>query len=162
MARTQVILTRNPGAGVDVEDLVREELLSQAIGDSQVGIDGPETRLSSKAAEVLNLAVHELATNSIKFGALRERNGRVAIAWTVGTQAGQPWLRFAWIESGVRVAAVAPRREGFGSELITRRVPYELQGKGTFELKPGGIHCIIEFPLTDRESILETSMRESG
>ena len=158
MARTQVVLTRNPGVEVDLEDLVREELLSQATPESQVSVEGPQVRLPSKAAEVLNLAVHELATNSIKYGALAARNGRVVIAWRLNFRGEQPWLRFAWIESGVRVVAAAPRREGFGAELITRRIPYELGGTGAFELKPGGSHCIIEFPLADRESILETEM----
>jgi two-component sensor histidine kinase len=160
MARTQVVLTRNPGAGVDLEDLLREELLSQAAGEARVSIEGPEVRLSPKAAEVLNLAVHELATNSIKYGALAGRDGRIVVAWTVNDRGATRWLRFAWIESGVRVATAAPRREGFGSELITRRVPYELGGSGAFDLKPGGIHCIIEFPLADRESILETDMHD--
>ncbi|HEX5007282.1 MAG TPA: GAF domain-containing protein [Hyphomonadaceae bacterium] len=160
LARTQVILTRAPGAGVDLEDIVREELLSQAARDSTVSIDGPEVRLPPKAAEVLNLVVHELVTNSIKYGALSAREGRVAVAWTLNGAGSQHWLRFAWIESGVRVAAAAPRREGFGAELITQRIPYELGGRGAFELKPGGIHCVIEFPLVDGASILETGLQD--
>jgi two-component sensor histidine kinase len=159
MARAQVVLSRNPGGGVDLEDLVREELLSQLVAERQVSVDGPEVRLSPKAAEVLNLAIHELATNSIKYGSLKDTNGRIAIAWTVTQRGVDPWLRFAWIESGVRVLGTAPRREGFGSELITRRVPYELGGHATLELKPGGIHCIVEVPLVHHESILETEMR---
>ena len=89
-------------------------------------------------------------------------DGRVAIGWTLDGRGGQSWLRFAWIESGVRVVAAAPRREGFGTELLTGRVPYELGGKGSFDLKPGGIHCIVEFPLVDRESILDADLRGPG
>jgi hypothetical protein len=56
----------------------------------------------------------------------------------------------------VPVVDVVPRRQGFGSELIARRIPYELKGKGSFMLKPGGLHSRIEFPLCVGDSILQT------
>jgi two-component sensor histidine kinase len=66
-------------------------------------------------------------------------------------------LRLRWAEHGVPIAQNAPRREGFGTELISKRVAYELQGTGTLEIQPGGAVCTLDFPLTDRTSILQTN-----
>jgi two-component sensor histidine kinase len=156
LARTQVVLSRNPGKDVDLEDLLRDELLAQSADEDQIEIKGPAVRLPPKAAEVLTLALHELATNALKYGALHDGAGRVAIVWRVDSRGGERWLRLSWTETCVRVLGTAPRREGFGTELITKRVPYELSGKGVFEFQPGGMCSTIEFPLRPSESILET------
>lgn len=57
----------------------------------------------------------------------------------------------------MHVMATAPRREGFGAELIEMRVPYELQGRGALQFRSGGVRCEIEFPPSSGESILQTS-----
>ncbi|MBO1019222.1 sensor histidine kinase [Methylobacterium sp. SD274] len=82
LARTQALLTRTANAGVDLATLVREEIGGQVEHDDQYRLSGPELLLVPKAAEVLTLAVHELATNALKYGALAEPHGRVIIAWT--------------------------------------------------------------------------------
>jgi two-component sensor histidine kinase len=115
--------------------------------------------LSPKAAEVLTLAIHELATNSIKYGALAKRGGQLEIAWDLERRGGQSWLAFRWDET--RIGQVGPfKREGFGTELITRRVPYELRGTGSLEPQNDGIAARIEFPLEPGSSILETGSTE--
>src|SRR3712207_5418388 len=79
-ARTQALVTRDPEAGVDLEYLVADELLAYHAKEAdQVRISGPPIRLQPKAAETLGLAVHELATNAVKHGALRARQGRVEV-----------------------------------------------------------------------------------
>ena len=156
LARTQVLLTREPGGGVDLEMLVREELLAQASQAAQVDVEGPDVALSPKAAEILTLAVHELATNAVKYGALSAPKGMVEVRWEVTPQEGEPWLTLRWMESGVRVVATAPRREGFGSELIQDRVPYELEGQGVIEFLPGGVRATVSFPLRGGDSVLRT------
>ena len=156
LGRTQMVLTRSSRHGVDLESMVREELLAQAASDGQIEVGGPEIRLSAKAAEVLTLAVHELATNAIKYGALSESSGRIAVQWSSHEEDGEQWLRLLWTESGVRVATAAPRREGMGTELVTARVPYELGGRGSLDLRPGGVRAEIAFPLRLGESILQT------
>jgi two-component sensor histidine kinase len=155
LARTQVVLTRSPGGLVDLEDMLRDELLAQAINEGQVQIEGPVVRLPPKAAEVLTLALHELVTNAIKYGALRNKVGKISVVWRVDVRDKERWLRLAWVETGVRIATAAPRREGFGAELITCRVPYELAGHCLFEFRPGGLCSTIEFPLRAGQSILE-------
>ena len=113
-------------------------------------------QLSPKAAEVLTLAIHELATNSVKYGALGQDAGRLEIAWRRERQDGVEWLRSEWSETGVALQAADAGRSGFGTELITRRVPYELQGHGRIEMRPGGVHCTVDLPLIPGESILAT------
>ena len=120
-------------------------------------VGGPEVSLAPKAAEVLTLAVHELATNATKYGALGQDAGRLSVSWRQETEDGQPWLRLFWNETNVAVASAAPRRQGFGVELVTRRVPYELKGRANMELRPGGLECLIEFPLVRGESVLATT-----
>jgi len=155
LARTQALLTRTANAGVDLDTLVREEVTVQAEHGGQYVISGPVLLLAPKAAEVLTLAVHELATNALKYGALVEPNGHVTVAWRVVYEDGEPWLRFDWREntgSGV----LPPKREGFGTQLITRRVPYELKGRGSLDFNAEGVQCRLEFPLVRGDSILET------
>ena len=162
LARTQVLLTRAVDAWVDIEDLIREELLAQAADEDRISLAGPTVALGPKAAEVMSLAVHELTTNSVKYGALARATATLDIPWTVETRSGVPWLNLTWSEVGVSVAVTAPRHRGFGTELITRRIPYELKGAGILEIRPGGIYCRLEFPLRDRASILQTNADSNG
>lgn len=155
MARTQALLTRSVGRGVELEDLVRDELVAQSSGVTPQ-VSGPPVQLAPKAAEVLTLAVHELATNSVKYGALGQPGARLAVEWARERRDSVEWLRFRWSETGVRIADSEPRRRGFGTELITRRVPYELSGAGRIEIGADEVQCTIELPLVPGESILDT------
>jgi CheY-like chemotaxis protein len=114
--------------------------------------------LSPKAAEALSLAIHELATNALKHGALSAAGGRVRVRWKRVDRGGAAWVRFDWKETGAPEPPPSPdgRRKGFGSELIEARVPYELGGEGVLTIGPGGAECHIEFPLEAGDSILET------
>jgi two-component sensor histidine kinase len=149
LARTQVVVTQNPRGKAGLEDLVREELLSVGAADSpQLSIEGPEAELSGEAAESIGLVVHELTTNSIKYGALRFPDASLTIRWAVNVDhGGLPHLVFSWEEQGVPAMPVNPGREGFGTELITRALPYRLGAETSFELRPGGVRCAIDLPL---------------
>jgi two-component sensor histidine kinase len=156
LSRTQALLTRDGNAGVDVSDIVRDEIGAQAhLGEYE--IDGPKVVISPKAAEVLGLAVHELATNSLKYGALSEHGGQVSASWRVTPRDGESYLSFDWTEKSAHpLLKSAPSRRGFGTELIERRIPYELGGVGHLTIDGSGAHCHIEFPLRSGASILET------
>ena len=158
-ARTQVLLTRQAGVGVDLQTMVRDELMNQATEVGQVDIRGPDVRLSAKATEVLTLAVHELATNAIKYGALSKSAGLVRIRWDLHTDGGEQLLTFRWTESGTKIGDTTLRRKGFGTELIEQRVPYELNGSGKLEILPDGVQAVIAFPLRRGDSILQTDAR---
>jgi PAS domain S-box-containing protein len=163
LARTQALLTREVQAGVDLEGLLLDELVMQAAQPDQFKVTGAPVSLAPKAAEVLGLALHELATNSVKYGALSTGDGRVDVRWTLLEGEEGPQLSLIWSEFGVRIGS-EPRRRGFGTELITERVPYELQGSGTMDFRETGLVATIEFPLTETGSILQTddSVRGAG
>jgi len=147
LARVQAVLVRNPNAGVDLEGLVRDELLAQNADEDRVRVSGPEITLPSKPAEVMTLAIHELATNAMKYGALAQASGNLEITWSLeDTGTPRQRLELVWVETGVRVAGEAPRREGFGTNLLKRRLPYELSGSADIEFRPGGLVCRIAFP----------------
>src|SRR3546814_14799393 len=76
-----------------------------------------------KAAEVLTLAIHELATNAAKYGAIRAPAGKIAVHWRREQRDGQDWLELEWRESGGEIAQQSNRRQGFRSE--ERRVGKE-------------------------------------
>lgn len=161
MARTQVLLTRAAGAKVELAGLVWDELDAQVADQQRVKVNGPEVRLSPKAAEVLTLALHELATNSTKYGALSDPSGRLSVTWGVAPMNHDEWLQLAWDERCKQVEA-RPIRAGFGTELIEERVPYELKGEASLHITGGGVRAEIAFPLTDSTSILETGPTHGG
>jgi two-component system CheB/CheR fusion protein len=160
LARTQVLLTRSAGTGVDLEELLRGEISRGEIDGKQVEYLGPAVKLGAKSAEVLNLLIHELTTNSIKYGAFSSPTGKLVVRWRIDEREGHPWFHLTWKESGVTVAA-SPEDKGFGTELITRRVPYELRGTANLEVGPDGVLCMIDFPLQHGPSILQTDAHRS-
>lgn len=144
LARVQGVIARRLGGGVDVEELVREEFLQHAAeGEDRLLIDGPSVALNGYVAEILGLAIHELAVNSVKFGALSAQRGRLDVSWTL-----EPDGRFSlrWIEQGVPVLSAAPGRIGFGRQLIEEGLPYQLEAETRFDLAPGGLKCLIVIP----------------
>jgi two-component sensor histidine kinase len=149
LARTQGSLAAAGQAGVEFEDLVRTELMANAVPDARFLVDGPPVRLHSKGAETIALAIHELATNSLKFGALTAPNGYLAVTWAT-QRAAPPRLRVNWMESGVTIASLAPRKRGFGQELIESTLPYELNANTRLTFTPGGVQCLIDVPLDRR------------
>jgi len=153
MGRTQSTLTRSPGRSVDLAELVREELLVHAVQDDKCHVEGPEIALSPHAAEIVTLAIHELATNSVKYGALGD-TGYIRIVWTAEQRGDKPWLSLRWQETA-QLHKTKRNRKGFGRKLIEERVPYELQGEGRFTVHDTGVLAELEFPLVDAGSILD-------
>jgi two-component system, chemotaxis family, CheB/CheR fusion protein len=149
-ARTQALVTRDPDGGVDLECLVVEELLGyRAREGEQIRVAGPAVRFQPKAAETFALAVHELATNAIKYGALSKPDGRIDISWRVKDGDDPAELVFDWREKG-GPSVTAPRRKGFGSELLEKTVAFELKGRTTLTYNASGLHCTIAIPLNRR------------
>ncbi|RWM00796.1 MAG: PAS domain S-box protein [Mesorhizobium sp.] len=158
LARTQTLLTRGALEGVELDGIVRDELLAQAADAAGVSVNGPSLILMPKAAEVLTLAIHELTTNAAKYGAIGAPQGRLIVQWRRQPRQGQDWLELTWQESGVEIPPGFQMRKGFGTELITRRVPFELKGVGEMQLTETGLLCRISFPLQPSESVLQTDV----
>ncbi|HEY8615814.1 sensor histidine kinase [Phenylobacterium sp.] len=149
LARTQSVFSRTGEGAMDLEEIIREELLAVAAAEDQLEIDGPELKLKHEAAETVSLAIHELTTNALKYGALSEPNGRLKVQWRIVTTSRGPRLSLVWQESGVRALPVAPARSGFGRELIERGLPHELGATTALEFRRGGVRATIEMPLSE-------------
>ena len=143
LAATQELLTATHRAGLGLGTLVEAEL---APYDGRARIDGPELLLGPKVAQTLGLALHELATNAAKHGALSAAEGRVTIGWRITGEAGARMLRFTWREQG-GPAVAPPDRQGFGRMLVERVVPRELNGRGRLEFAAAGVSWELEAPL---------------
>jgi PAS domain S-box-containing protein len=155
LARVQSLLSgRGKGRRVAFDTLLREEIAAHVPLDadgrgSQVAIEGPSgVWLYSSTVQTLALAVHELMTNAVKYGAFSTPDGRLDVTWHVKeTPAGKRRLRIEWRESGVRNMpdpAAPARGSGYGRELIERALPYQLRAETTYVLGKDGVHCSIE------------------
>lgn len=150
LSRNQVMATQSPQGGLDLENLVRDELLSVGMGDgTTLSIEGPEVRLMPRAAESIGLAIHELTTNAVKFGALRTPGATLSVQWALEGAGAARQLAFAWVERGVPAVPVAPERSGFGRELIEEALPYRLGAETRLEFRGGGVTCRIVLPLPE-------------
>lgn len=154
MARTQAMLTRAPGRDIDLASIIEDEMLAQGADSRGLRLRGPGIALSPKVAEVMTLAVHELATNSVKYGALGPDGGQLSVEWKLRRKNGEAQLHFAWEERGI--TPPAERHPGFGTELITRKIPFELDGAARMDIGPDGICVTLAFPLSSGASVFAT------
>jgi two-component sensor histidine kinase len=132
-------------AGMDLESLVLDELLVHSVHRTGILVGGPSVRLNAKSAELMSLVIHELATNSIKFGALSQQRSGLRVVWWF-TDVSASRLHFEWAESGVRMAPGTPHKRGFGSQVVQRLIARELDGEGNMLFLSEGVLCAIEFP----------------
>lgn len=155
LARVQGLLSRlSEGERVTFGALIRAELAALGALDAdgrgtQVTLDGPaDVRLRSAAVQTFALALHELATNAVKHGALSRPEGRLQVHWDLEQgEHGERRLRVEWEEAGVDVPAPAAR-SGYGRELIERALPYQLGAETRYELGPDGVRCTIVMPVS--------------
>jgi PAS domain S-box-containing protein len=152
-SRVQVALSRDPLAGFDLAELVADELRACVAREGeQFSLRGPRVRLQPKVAESIGLAVHELATNAVKHGALAVAGGHVEVSWRRETRQEAEWLSLDWSESGMAGRRVAQAREGFGTVLLLRTLPYDLGATVERTFSPRGFRCNISFPLAANAS----------
>ena len=151
LARTQMIVTQSSSGHVDLQNLIRDELLSVAVSDGPaLAIEGPDVTLPPKTAESIGLALHELTTNAVKYGALSIPGAKLDIRWTVNrSDDGGRRLDLRWTEQGVSMVPLRQTREGFGRELIEDALPYRLGAKTRLEFTGGGVRCAISVPLPE-------------
>jgi PAS domain S-box-containing protein len=140
LARVQSLVAH--ASEIGLRELVISEVMAHADeANERIRIDGPPIALTDKTAETLALALHELSTNAIKYGALANPAGALEIKWSA--QSGP--LVLEWRESGFQVAPAGPRR-GYGRELIEVALPFALGARTRFDLGENGVHCLIELP----------------
>ena len=146
LASSHDILVRESWYGASIDELIRSQLsMYLDRGGEQVFIEGPAVTLKPEAAQGLGLALHELAVNAAKFGALSVPEGRVSITWERREHGGMPALTLDWREeAGPRVK---PRRKrGFGSMVIERNLAHALDAEVALAFDPEGVRCHVVIP----------------
>ena len=153
LARVQGLLSRmSEHDRVTFDEMIDAELAAMDGSANRVALHGPTgVRLRSSTVQTLAMALHELATNAVKYGALGQPAGRLHIQWSFepsGAQ-GEPWLHIDWRETGVAMPPVGsePQGTGQGRELIERSLPYQLSAQTSYLLRPDGVQCIISIPV---------------
>lgn len=144
LSATHDLLTRSDWGTTPVAQVLQAELRPYANeADHVVDMAGPDVQLAPNDALSLGLAVHELATNAAKYGALSQAGGKVTIHWTLLTP---DLTRVEWIESG-GPPVPAKRGRGFGTDLIERVVAQELHNRVQLEFPPTGVTCVLLIPV---------------
>jgi two-component system, chemotaxis family, CheB/CheR fusion protein len=140
LAHAHTLLARSRWAGADLRDLVVEELSPYLRNDDpRALIDGERLILEQNAAQSMAVALHELATNAVKYGALSVPEGRIRVEWRCPARGR---LLFRWTETGgPRVGP--PKRQGFGTRVMERMINGQLNGDMRFEWRDEGIVCEI-------------------
>lgn len=148
LARVQGLLSSlDENDAVHFDELVKSAL--SAVGTDpgeRVRLDGPsDVPLRPLAVQMLAMALHELATNAVKHGALGQLGGKLLVAWRI-EDIDRPLLLVEWSETGVTIPDTTPRL-GQGRELIEKALPYQLDAITTFRLDADGVRCTIALPL---------------
>ena len=157
LSRVHSLLAHSRWEGADVQTLVQEELAPyQVRGAEHIAISGPHVAVSAPVAQTLALALHELATNAAKYGALSSKKGRVDLSWDVSS--GITMLR--WKETG-GPAATQPQRLGLGLQMIRSGLQSHVGGQASFEWGQGGLVCNLAVPSVEAKAPARLPVRKN-
>jgi two-component sensor histidine kinase/CheY-like chemotaxis protein len=162
LARVHTVLSLSSWQGAEVGKLVDEELAPYSMGD-QIDLRGAEVQLQPATAQTVALALHELVTNSAKYGALSTLTGRLSVSWTIEADV----LDIVWTETGgPRVEK--PISRGFGTRSVIASIESQLGGKAEFDWRAEGLICRLSVPLlphnaaTDQRPLREAVANGNG
>ena len=149
LSASQELLLHQNWRGAPVSELVRNQLAAFAPEDAgRIVLSGPNVSVRAAAAEALGLALHELATNAVKYGALSVLAGKIHVTWTVDASHVDPRMfNISWIESGGPTVA-PPTRKGFGNIVIERMVAASLDGTVSLKYPDTGVCWNLSAPVT--------------
>lgn len=145
LAEAHDLLTRENWEGADLRD-VAARLAALHGGAARFELTGPSIWLSPRTALSLSMALHELASNAVKYGALSTPEGRIGVDWTLAPAPKGQRLTLTWTETG-GPPVTPPKRRGFGSRLIERGLAAELSGKAAIDFRPEGVVCRVQAQL---------------
>ena len=158
IARAHSLLTEAGLGSMSLRALIETELqpYRDPSGDAarRLEMSGPEIRLAPQSGLSLAMAIHELASNAARYGALSTATGRLAVAWAVDGERPVPNLTLTWTEAGGPEVEI-PTRRGFGTLLIERTLAYELDATVNRQFTPEGLHCRFVIPLTKKVGALQ-------
>jgi PAS domain S-box-containing protein len=142
------ILTRQSWESASIAKVMDDALAPYRGQQDRFEIDGPDVRLPPKTAVALALALHELATNALKYGALSASEGVVEVKWDVEPDGEAQLLRLVWRERDGPLVT-APSKRGFGTRLIERSLASEFGGEVSIDFAASGVVCTVRAPLPD-------------
>ncbi|MDB5406562.1 MAG: hypothetical protein JWL84_1474 [Rhodospirillales bacterium] len=156
LAAGQDLLVKSEWKGVEVCELVEAQLahFKELIG-RRVVLDGPPAQLTPQAAQGIGMALHELATNAVKYGALSNGEGRVRIVWKIIADS-TPAFSISWLEDGGPKVA-APGRKGFGQIVIGRMAEAAVQGVAAITYGESGLSWNLSAPLEDTLTVIQVA-----
>jgi two-component sensor histidine kinase len=144
LSATHDLLSQSDWTNAPIAEIVRSELAPyMADSDPHVTMSGPDISLAPNDAMSLGLAIHELATNAAKYGALSVDTGQVLIEWRL---LSPEIAELHWREAG-GPAVQAPSKRGFGRDLLEKIVAHELQSKVDLRFDAGGVECTLQVPV---------------
>ena len=148
VARAQTLLRERRWSGADLRKVVQGALAVFTQGDphARLRIEGVRTTVSAAAVQPLSMALHELATNATKYGALSAAEGEVSVTWTLDQPSGL--LRLRWAETGGPPLAGTPPRRGFGSRVLEATIRDQLGGQVERDWSGRGLVCDVALPIT--------------
>lgn len=135
LASAQDLLSQTENPAADVRSVIESAIAPYRTGEGRFVIDGPQANLAGQQAFGLVLAVHELATNAVKYGALSVPDGHVTIHWNVSADRS---FEFEWTETD-GPAVAPPRRRGFGTRLVERTTALYFDGTSSLDFDQAGV-----------------------
>lgn len=160
LSRAHDVLTRESWEGAALYEIIGEALAPYQSSDRNIVIHGPHTRLTPRMALALSMALHELATNAVKYGALSIPGGVIQVRWNLLGELAGTRLHLRWEESN-GPAVTAPTRRGFGTRLIEGGLARDLDGEVRISFDPTGVVCELDVPLPGQPAQASAKM-ESG
>lgn len=151
LGKVQNLLSKSDSFEITMRTLVAAEIDALASGDlkDRIIIEGPPVRLRNSAVQMLSLAVHELATNARKYGALARPEGTLSVEWSVvNAETCEARLEFQWHETGTMPPPGSSKGKGYGRHLIEKALPMALGGESTFDLNLEGLRFRFSVPLS--------------
>jgi two-component sensor histidine kinase/DNA-binding response OmpR family regulator len=146
LSRAHVLLSQSRWQGANLSRILDEELAPYRRSEAdKIVTAGPEVFLEPATAQILALALHELATNAAKYGALSSSVGRVKLSWELGPNG----LVLQWVENGGPVVE-PPNSLGYGMRVISASVERQLDGGAAFDWHPDGLRFTMAVPLGER------------
>ena len=147
LARSHDLLVGRNWQGAPIGELVQTQLAFLKREDAaSISVSGPDLMLAPQAAQALGLALHELATNAAKHGALAARDGAISVSWLIAGEGDAAHLEFCWQEANGSTVT-QPVRSGFGRTVLERVVPVTLDGTASLEFADGEVCWLLRAPL---------------
>ncbi len=148
LAGSHDLLVQESWQRASIGELINSQLghYSDLVG-TQIVVEGPQVYLNPDAAQNLGMALHEMATNAVKYGALSNNKGQVAIQWAWKGSGAKRVLKLSWKETGGPVVS-NPQRRGFGSQVIERNLNRALGANVKLDYAPKGFRAEMELPIT--------------